>query len=129
VSLDEDDWLVSLAANRLAVNFSQLSNESMTCNVDLGSLYITDERRDTDNLFRYGPPFSFSLFFIPFSFPLPVLPVRDRHVLGFSLSNAHTQPELTLEYFKDYTGKQTVRGALLTKETVPKPPLAPCFAD
>lgn len=54
-NIDDEDWLVSLAANRLAVNFSQLSNESMTCNVDLGSLYLTDERRDTDNLFRYPP--------------------------------------------------------------------------
>jgi hypothetical protein len=54
----------------------------MTCNVDLGSLYLTDERRDTDNLFR--------------------------HVLGFSLSKAQAQPELSLEYYKDYTNKQTI---------------------
>jgi hypothetical protein len=32
-----------------------------------------------------------------------------RHVLGFSLAKANAQPELSLEYCKDYTSKQTVR--------------------
>lgn len=50
--LDDEDWLISLKTNKLQVSFAQFSNDSMTCNVDLDSVYITDERRDTDNLFR-----------------------------------------------------------------------------